>query len=387
MVNLEKFLPISELSELFAALAEDGESRLVGGAVREILLGHKPKDVDIATQVLPEKAMQLLTQKGYKCIPTGIKYGTITAVKNSHVFEVTTLRADVKTDGRHAEVIFGRNWELDASRRDFTWNAIYMDLQGNIFDHFDGVVDLKNLLLKFIGDPESRIKEDYLRILRYFRFYSYYPNILIDEPSVSACKKLASGVKNLSGERVRSELFKILSSPYATDALILMQKQEVLIHLLPGCAQIDFTTITFSENAVINLAAILKLSGLKEDVVDNIIKGLKLSNKEKAQINNLLWCIKLSPQDSKIKHNEILYHFGADAYSDYIKFVKALYPNQDIYHLEGNNAPKMPVTGTDLVNLGFAGKPLGDKMRELENIWIEADFKLSKKDLLARVMG
>jgi poly(A) polymerase len=384
MVDLEKFLPTSELSELFAALASDGESRLVGGAVREILLGHTPKDIDIATQVLPEKVMQLLGPKGYKCIPTGIKYGTITAVKNKHVFEITTLRADVNTDGRHAEVLFGRDWELDASRRDFSWNAIYMDLQGKIFDPFNGMEDLEKHLLRFIGNPVDRIKEDYLRILRYFRFYSYYPGTLVDEASVSACKNLAYGIEKLSGERIRNEILKTLSSPCAAEAMALMQEYDVLTQIFPGCAQIDFSGIAFSEDAIINLAVILKLSGLGESDVSDITDRLKFSNKEKARVTNLLWRIKLVPQDTKLHHNEVLYHFGAETYADYIKFLGVLYLNQNIYHLESTNIPRRPVSGADLISLGFSGKALGDKMHELEDIWIASDFKLSKEELLAQ---
>lgn len=383
--NLHQFLPVDVLTEVFEILAIKGQSRLVGGCVREMVLGHPPKDVDIATQVLPDDAMRLLKEHGYHCIPTGIKYGTITAVKGNYQFEITTLRSDIRTYGRHAEVDFTRDWKLDAERRDFTFNALYMDLDGNVEDFFGGIPDLDANLLRFIGDPKARIREDYLRILRYFRFYSYYNGDNIDQNSIIACAELADGIASLSGERVRTEVLKILASPYAKQSLALMQKHAVLQQIIPYPNAIDFGPISFCGDAVINLAAIFKLSSLSKQQTEACMRRLTLSNSEKSVITDLLWHIKLNDTDTKLKHKAVIYYFGPILYKAYIEFFKVIHPNTSISAIKDPHLPKFPVTGTDLLKLGLAGKEIGSKLLQLEEIWINSDFKLNKAELLGEL--
>lgn len=206
-----------ELKFLYYILEKFGEVRLVGGCVRDMLIGIEPKDVDIATSILPEKLIDILSKNEIKCFPTGIEFGTITAVVDQKAFEITTLRKDISTDGRRATVKFTNDWFEDAKRRDFTINAMYCDLNGNITDFFNGIDDLKNKKIKFIGDPEHRIEEDFLRILRYFRFFAYLGGSNIDESSFSAVIKLKSGLQKISGERIKAEMFKLFNNNFISE--------------------------------------------------------------------------------------------------------------------------------------------------------------------------
>ncbi len=383
-LNIHQFLPVETLSEIFTALKALGESRLVGGCVREMLLGAAPKDIDIATQVRPDDVMKLLRVRGYKCIPTGIKYGTITAIKDSYKFEITTLRSDIATYGRRADVVFTKDFRLDAERRDFTFNALYMDLSGDIQDFFGGILDLNAKLLRFIGDPEARIKEDYLRILRYFRFYSYYEN-KIDIASLNACANFAPNLTSLSGERIRDEILKILTAPYAKESLALMQKHHVIQEIIPYKNDIDFTCFAFCEDGIVNLSAILKRLGLDKTSVNLLMNKIKLSNAQKAVVSTLLWEIELNLEDSEINHKEVLYYFGVDVYSKYILFLKALHSEAEILSIQNFNLPNFPVNGGDLLKFGLAGKEIGSKLSKLKKLWIESDFKLTKAKLLEKL--
>jgi poly(A) polymerase len=384
-IALHKFLPVDILDDLFSAIKVKGESKLVGGCVREMVLGHAPKDIDIATQVLPKDVTHLLESEGYKCIPTGINYGTVTVIKDKYKFEVTTLRSDIRTYGRHAEVDFTTDWRLDAERRDFTFNALYMSLDGRIDDFFNGIADLETRLLKFIGNPKARIREDYLRVLRYFRFYSYYNGNNIDQPSLDACAELAPGLKHLSGERIRIEIFKILSSPYANESCTLMQEYGVLKEIIQCNQKIDFSILHFCANPLVNLAAILKSSGLNRHEISTFMNTTKLFNVEKSTIADLLWHIEeklYSAKLDQLDHKAIIYNFGFEIYKNYISLLQVLHPKATISAIDHFNPPKFPVRGSDLLKFGLAGKEISSKMSELEKLWIESNFKLTKAELL-----
>ena len=185
---------------------------VVGGCVRDAIVKRPIKDIDIATPQTPENVIKLLTAEDIKVIPTGIKHGTVTAVHGKETIEITTLRRDLDCDGRHAEVEFTNNWQEDAARRDFTMNALSMDLDGNIYDYFNGIHDLHKGIVKFVGNPDARVQEDYLRILRYFRFEAHYGTHAIDKESLNACIKFKQNIESLSGERIQAEMFKLLSA-------------------------------------------------------------------------------------------------------------------------------------------------------------------------------
>ena len=220
----DKYLDISKLTanphifNLFKVVEKHGGVlRFVGGSVRDAIAGMKGFDLDLATDLSPDELVEACEESGLKTIPIGIKFGTVGVVIDNQVLEVTSLRKDIKTDGRHAEVVFTSDWNEDASRRDLTINAVYADEKGNVFDYYNGVDDLEKGIVRFIGSAGQRIKEDYLRILRFFRFYSIFGKAPIDAKALEACKENKDGLKQLSMERIRDELFKFCLL-YTSDA-------------------------------------------------------------------------------------------------------------------------------------------------------------------------
>jgi poly(A) polymerase len=236
------WLAAPESRRVLAALAADGRpARFVGGCVRDALLdpARDVADLDLATPERPERVMALCRAAGLKVIPTGLKHGTVTVHDGARTYEVTTLRRDVATDGRHAVVEFTDDFAADAARRDFTINAMSCDAEGRLFDPFNGREDLAAGRVRFVGDARARIVEDYLRILRYFRFYARFGRAPVDAEALGACAALAGGIGRLSGERVRQELLKLLVAPGAVASLGLMREAGVLGHVLPEADTIE----------------------------------------------------------------------------------------------------------------------------------------------------
>ena len=222
------------LQTLLAALSgEDEEARIVGGAVRNACLGRAVSDIDIATTTVPDTTVARAEAAGFRTVPTGIAHGTVTVITPERPFEVTTLRRDIETDGRHAIVHFGRDWQADADRRDFTINALYARADGTIVDLVGGIEDLNSQTLRFIGDAATRIEEDYLRILRFFRFFAWYGEGRPDAAGIRACTRLKEGLEGLSPERVWQELKKLLGAPDPSRALLWMRQTGVLTKVLP----------------------------------------------------------------------------------------------------------------------------------------------------------
>ncbi|WP_367183013.1 CCA tRNA nucleotidyltransferase, partial [Ferrovibrio sp.] len=238
---------------VMAALGAGGATvRFVGGCVRDAILGLRPDDIDLATPETPDVVIKRLQKAKLKAVPTGMAHGTVTAVAPPGTFQVTTLRRDIATDGRHAEVLFGTDWAEDAQRRDFTINALYADVDGRLHDFTGGRADLAAGIVRFIGDPGRRVAEDYLRVLRFFRFHARFAKGEPDSASLAACAAAKDRLGRLSGERVRDELLKILALPNAAAALRLMEQSGVLQALLPE-ARFDaarFDTMTDLQQAV-----------------------------------------------------------------------------------------------------------------------------------------
>ena len=236
----QPWMTAPETVAVMAALsAAAGEARFVGGCVRDALLGRKVRDVDIATHEPPERVMNLLKRAGIKAIPTGIKHGTVTAVTGAKHFEITTLRRDVETYGRHAKVEYTDDWQADAARRDFTMNALFCGADGTIYDPFGGLADLRAQRVRFVGDPETRIREDVLRLLRFFRFHAHYGKPPPDAAALAACRSLAPLLPTLSGERICAETLKLLSAPQPADVIDLMGETGVRAHFLPEATRND----------------------------------------------------------------------------------------------------------------------------------------------------
>lgn len=288
-----------------ALTAGGAEVRFVGGCVRDALL-HKPiKDIDIATQETPDVVVRRLEDAGLKAVPTGIRHGTVTAVADGLTIEVTTLRRDVKTDGRHAEVAFTTDFREDAARRDFTMNALSATPDGAVYDYFDGLSDLAERVVRFVGRPQERIQEDYLRILRFFRFHAHYGKGEAEPEALRACRANVDGLRRLSGERVRDELLKILAAPTPALALVEMRGAAVLEHILPEAVHFDtLRVLAWLETAGLRregigpdplrrLAAVLEVD---RDGALAVAARLKLSNAERDRLVDLA-----APRDGEPK--------------------------------------------------------------------------------------
>ncbi|MCR4376973.1 MAG: CCA tRNA nucleotidyltransferase [Rhodospirillales bacterium] len=286
-----------ETQRVMAAFtAARAEARFIGGCVRDAILKRPVKDIDIATPEPPDRVMKLLDDAGIRVIPTGLSHGTVTAIVNQMHFEITSLRIDVETDGRRARVAFTDDWTQDAARRDFTINTMSCDMEGNVYDPYEGLEDLGRGYIQFVGHAETRIKEDVLRLLRFFRFLAEYGRYPVNRDALDACRKLAPNLPTLSGERMRGELFRILTAPNPADTITKMRAERVLEYVLPEAGDVGRLrmTVWLVERAVKfegvkidpvrRLAALLK-PGLDPQAVLAVTERLKFSNAER---NHLL---------------------------------------------------------------------------------------------------
>ncbi len=375
-------LPMIQLQQLFAAIRErGGEARLVGGCVRDILQNKRPKDIDIATTLKPEAILELGHLHSYKCIPTGIEHGTVTVLIGYYQFEVTTLRADVECNGRHARVQYTDNWQEDSNRRDFTFNAIYLDLDGNILDYHNGYEDLKQRVVKFIGDPTQRILEDHLRILRYYRFLSYYGAEQIDGDSMKAVIDQQELIKLISGERIRLELEKISAAKYAVQTIELMSHNGFmpLLELSALRHRIRHFTDAFD----VNLGILVHACGLTFEQTKCFLDRLKLSNKVRKSVISLCFAEhKLG--STEFEHKKYLYFYGKGQYLQALQLEAAFTGVQQ--PALGWHPEALPVHSSDIIALGFSGAEIGKCQRRLENLWVNSNFTLSKQQLLDSIM-
>jgi poly(A) polymerase len=379
-----KWLRDPQLQRLFAVLATEGEVRVVGGAVRNALMKLPVRDVDVATNLLPQVVARLSKATGFRVHPTGIEHGTLTIVVEGKPFEVTTLRQDVKTDGRRAVVTFTKDWATDAKRRDFTINALYADENGKVYDYTDGWDDVRKHRVRFIGSTEARIREDYLRILRFFRFHAQFGKGVPDAKGLAACKRLAQGLDRLSAERIWQELSKLLAAPGAVPALKAMAKCNVLQHVVPYFENWRVLQ-RLPADAVLRLFALAKSPAeLKE--------RFRLSNSDANRIRALLDAPSLSPKLATRERNRILYHIGEGTWHDAVLLAwatsKAPLNDRSWKTLlacpKRFKRPVMPVSGGDLINKGVAPGPrLGQALRDLEDRWMANDFKPDRETLLA----
>jgi poly(A) polymerase len=381
----ETWLQEPRLQKVLATLNVGGETRVAGGAVRNALLGVAVADIDLATTLLPAEVMSLAKAAGFGVHPTGLEHGTVTLTNNGAAFEVTTLRRDVETDGRRAVVSFTTDWAEDAVRRDFTINAMYCDGIGKIYDFTNGYDDILKRKVRFVGDASARIREDYLRILRFFRFHAYFGKGSPDVPGFNACVKLKSGLKKLSAERVRQELLKLLVAPHAVRTLKRMAEAGILKIVLPHTD--DWRVLgRLPDDAILRLAVLsLKPLALKET--------LRLSNADAARLLSMVAAPTVSPALLPSEQRRMLYQLGPQVWRDTVLLSAArsrarlddaawralldLPQNWDI--------PAFPVKGNDLLQTGFAAGPkLGQLLTALEDWWLANDFNPSRDDLIAR---
>ncbi|ATU90876.1 CCA tRNA nucleotidyltransferase [Phyllobacterium zundukense] len=404
------WLKDKSLQKLLAVLSGEGEgARVVGGAVRNTLLGQEVSDLDIATTCLPEETLRRAKEAGFKVVPTGIDHGTITVVAAGRPFEVTTLRADVATDGRHAEVAFGRDWRVDAERRDFTINALYVEADGTIVDLVGGLADIESRTLRFIGDAEQRIREDYLRILRFFRFFAWYGRGRPESEGLKACARLKDGLVRLSAERIWSELKKLLGAPDPSRALLWMRQAGVLTAVLPESEKWGIDTIHGLVKTEQDLGwavdPLLRLASMippNTERVDELASRLKLSNSERERLEAWASTVPPPPEISETGFAKKLYRSDkqgmrdrlrlalvsarADAVNDNNAMMRAGHLSRLLEFLDSYDKPKFPLSGGDLIIAGLdKGPEIGKVQRAIEDEWIESGFTLKREELLAKI--
>jgi len=377
------------LARLLDVLGRDGEeARVVGGAVRNALLGEPIREFDIATTAVPQEVIRRATAAGFRPVPTGIEHGTITVVIGSRPFEVTTLREDVETFGRHASVRFGRDWRADAQRRDFTMNALSAGADGVVFDYVGGLADLNARRVRFIGDANKRIAEDYLRILRFFRFHAAYGHGLPDAAGLAACIAARAGLGQLSRERVRMELLKLLLARHATPALAAMAESGLLVPVLGGVPDLaGFQNMAKVETAAgVQADPVQRLGALGARIAEDaerLWQRLRLSNVEHERLASMAesWW-RISPADEK-GARALLYRLGPERFVDRVLLAWARSPAtahdpawRALAALPGHwTAPVFPLKAADFIKRGVPqGPALGAALHEAEAAWIAADF-------------
>ena len=387
---LDSFSP--EVRAIFKIFGN--QVRLVGGCVRDLLLKKNPNDFDFATILSPQEIIKILQINNVKAIPTGLEFGTITAVINNKNFEITTLRKDFEHDGRHSKVEFVDDYFFDAARRDFTINALYLDSAGLVYDYFDGISDLKNQKVKFIGDADARINEDFLRILRFFRFSCDYARDL-DLQGLEACIKHKKNLNLLSKDRIRNEIFKVLSKSKNHDAIRFFKAlQDTKLALEIFNTNLDIINfkkaISIEESLNTRLLALLKFFILifKEDLnLKEIFHLFNFSNANKKYLdflfnNFLLYRLPLSLEDIKIllvfEEKELVRDFyllnsicfEGTLNLEYLRFISDFVLRD------------FPIKGEDFINLGFKGKQISLAINASKRFWAINDFKSNKSELI-----
>jgi len=394
---LTKEINVEKIFGVINSFSSESEIRFVGGCIRKIINNEKVDDIDLATNLEPNIVCQILKDNNIDYFESGIEHGTITALINNQKFEITTLREDVFTDGRHAKVKFSKNWKEDASRRDFTINSIYADREGNLFDPFNGKSDLENGQIHFIGDAHIRIKEDYLRIIRYLRFFLFYSKKPHDIKIIKLLKMNIEGISKLSKERLFNELKKILKIEIIKKLNDDKQSLELFLIIFPELKNIKATSRLIDnnrdiidENDFIFILSLILIDGT--DNTDYFLYKFNLSKKDYKRIKLIdnFYKEKLSINTFTIGNlNKIFYFEGKQAVIDVIKY-KILKSKKfdlslkDLYfHYINSVTPTMPINADLLMNKYKIpqGKKLGQKLKTIELEWVKNNFQISEKQL------
>ncbi|MGH6770390.1 MAG: CCA tRNA nucleotidyltransferase [Xanthobacteraceae bacterium] len=389
-----RWLREGPLAQVLDILDCDGEeARVVGGAVRNALIGAPLGDFDIATTAIPKEVIRRAEAAGFKAVPTGIDHGTITVVVDGKPFEVTTLREDVETFGRHARVAFGRDWKRDAERRDFTMNALSLSRDGTIHDHVGGLADLAARRVRFIGEAGKRIAEDYLRILRFFRFHaSYGHGGVLDREGLAACIAGRAGLDALSRERVRMEMLRLMVAPHAVPTLAVMAEAGLLEAVLGGVPLLASFSNMMKLEGELSLVpdAVRRLGALGVNVVEDaerLRERLRLANAEYERLASMAerWR-QISAATAEADARALLYRLGPQTYSDRVLLAWARAWDEGVANEpwrklatlpERWHAPSFPLKAADFIARGVPrGPALGEALRAAEDAWIAAGFPM-----------
>ncbi len=385
------------------ALAASGSAaRFVGGCVRDAILEREVRDIDIALGVPPEEVMRVLSAAAITVIPTGIAHGTVTAVVDGHHFEITSLRADVETFGRHAKVAFVDDWMADAARRDFTINAMFAAADGALYDPFGGMADVKAGRVRFVGDAAIRIREDVLRLLRFFRFYAHYGRTEPDTAALAACTQLAHLLPTLSGERVAGEVLRLLAAPAPAEIVQLMADHRVLRHVLPEASAIAGLRALVTIEAELGMVDALRRLGAVLTVgaagAADVAQRLRLSNRQSERLSAICVTPLASPCPPRAQRRQALYRWGNRGYRDWALINWAT--SRMIEDAERGDAawrealsladewtpPRFPLRGADVMTRGVAAGPeVGELLRAVETWWVDGDFAADRQACLAEL--
>ncbi|WP_313593054.1 CCA tRNA nucleotidyltransferase [Agrobacterium cavarae] len=399
------------LQRIFSLLnADGGEARVVGGAVRNALMGLPVGDIDMATTLPPQDVVERAKEAGIKAVPTGIDHGTVTLVVDGEGYEVTTLRRDVTTDGRHAEVAFGTDWKEDAKRRDLTINALYADASGEVIDLIGGLADIETKTVRFIGDAATRIAEDHLRILRFFRFFAYYGSGRPDADGLRASARAKDKLSTLSAERVWSEMKKLLSADDPSRALLWMRQAGVLAQILPETEKWGIDSIhglVATEQALgwkpdhmLRLASIIPPDAER---VTALSSRLRMSKNEAARLDQWAKAPAVDPSLAETALDRLLYRQGVEGVKTRLKLAlssaradmsageaamqKIAKLSTLLARAEKFDKPSFPISGADVLAAGLpAGPQVGEVLGELEAAWVDGNFAADRETLLARLV-
>ena len=395
--NLTNNTPVRKIFEAINEYSEESEIRYVGGCVRKIINNEKVDDIDLATNLLPEQVCEVLKKKEINYYESGIDHGTITALIDNYKFEITTLRKDVSTDGRHAKVEFTNNWKDDASRRDFTINAIYSDAEGNLFDPYNGKKDLEEGCINFIGDVNKRIQEDYLRILRYIRFFLNYSKQPHNSEILRKLKINIGGVSKLSKERLLDELKKIFKLGTLEKLINEKLSLELILIIFPELKNYNlFNKLNSEKKNVLREVDFIFLLSLmiidNSDNVDYFLYKYNLSKKDQKRIKIIDSFFKDKfnlKKFTQYNFNEYFYYEGNQAVLDVLRFkvIKSKKIDKSLIELieyyKNKPIPKMPI-GAELLMQKYKipeGKQLGVKLKKIEVEWVKNNFTISDKQV------
>ena len=399
LLNIKKWKSNKNIKFLFKIFKKNNEeTRFVGGCVRDLIIKKKGSyDVDLATTLKPNEIIEILKKKKVKVIKSGFSHGTVIAILNKEKFEITTLRKDIKTDGRHAKVKFTKDWFVDSNRRDFTVNAMSCDFNGNLYDYHNGLKDLKEGRIKFIGDSKKRIKEDFLRILRYFRFYAYYGKNNIEKNQINTFKNLSSNLKKLSSERLYYEFEKILLSNNAYKVIKLMQNSGVLKYIIFNknyIERIKFLNKLNKINYLIDFSTRLAIILNKKNLL-KVSRNLKLSKAENNKINKIIQLNKsFNFKDFEKNKSKYVYYYGHEMLQSLLIYNFFKHTSNSkvkkylriIYSVKNLKIPNLPIYGKDIIRFGIKpGPKIGKLIKLIESWWILNNFKPSKKECLKKL--
>jgi poly(A) polymerase len=378
-----------------ALRAAGGEARVVGGAVRDAVMGRAIGDIDLAANLPPERVMDILAARHIRSVPTGLAHGTVTAVIDHAGYEITSLRRDVETDGRHAQIAYTDDWQTDAARRDFTFNALYLDADGKLYDYFGGASDAATGQVRFIGDARARIREDVLRILRFFRFHAWIGRGDANPQALEACAELAGLIPHLSAQRVARELLKLLGAPHPWKAWQLMFANGIARFILPECIDgAGYLDLLRNEEeqgqrqpALARLAALLPRD---ETIAEAVAARLKFSNRDASGLTTLAKLPALL--DSQLANptdlRRVLYEYGVPPVRSALFLIGGHSREQieaTLGVIDAWENPVFPIRGEDIVQLGVPmGPRVGEILRSVEQWWIAGDFRAERDICLAQ---